>query len=380
MLSTTKALLNNLNQITFRKNVNKLEIRPDKEVKEKETKNMIYENKYSVDELVNLETTIREKNLKVFASSYTRILKSRFFVVTLPALLSATTIGLLCAPGRYDTTKEVDVYKGEHTLYNSELGVSKYEDKYHIISNDEESSFTYLSDKNEGDIQSIKYVKNNSVTFKMYDELKSILAKFSLSDDGELIINEINTGDIVDFTDYSEYSFSNLDDDYDILVNRIINILSNSERLTEDQQMILKSLCESDMKLITIEVDKYTKKEKEELLVSKTLLLWRLVFFVVTAIYIGIEIDVLRQTEYARLKVKIPKVINNSGELIYGEDEEVSLIFGPLSLREEFIAAEKDRILKVKEELYTNTLATVDNSPILTGYEKKLKRSEKIER
>lgn len=372
MLSTIKAIINNLNQFPYRKNINNVQVKTSG-VANSNAKNLIPAQEHSLDEINRLETKVREKNLKVFSIAYFTVRSARFLYISLPAMLTASTIAYCFSPNYLNIHKDVDIYKGVHKLYNSELGVTEYEDKYLTLDTLESLANPYISDNGE-EIEVTDYIKDDELVFKIYDDLNSFLAKFSINSDGELTLNNYVVGSIIDFNEYGEYDFSPVDQDYDLLVTKTINILLESGVLSEKESTVLKNLSESDRRVIVTEIHNYFMTEKENILVSKSKLFSKSMFIILTICYYFALVMGLSQKKPHYLKCKGPKIKNEKGELSFEKDSKeiyYGLIYGPLAIREEFIKAEYDRIMRIKNEIeeHTNPYA----NSILTKYERSLK-------
>ena len=374
MFRFTRTLLNNINQLKYLKNINLIELKTNRSTTDTETKDLSEQKKnYSIDELVHLETEVRVSNLKVFAEVYTKLRVKRFFTISLPAVLTAITIGTFCTPTRHDEVANVDVCKGTFKLYNSELGEAEYTKDYYQLEHDESIFTTRISEDNEKQLDVISKTTENTITFKMYDDIDSIFAKFTIDSDGKMSLYEISFDDIFDINDYESYEFKKLDDNYMDLTNRIIKALNASDEVDDEEKEILNNLSESDKKVIITEVNKYVKIGEEELIVSKTNVAKKIILAFITALYIFIEATAIADEEEKVFSCYINKLKNHYG-MLYGREEDVGLIFGPVSCREEFVAAERERINRIKKELYENTICSDPNrSPILTRYERKLK-------
>ena len=364
MFKVTRAIINNMNHFPYLNNVDKISAKViDGNSKDMKDRDVI------LIELDKLETDIRASNLKVFLQSYIKLRKARFFYITFPAMLTAATIAVFRLPLNYDKKVEVDAYKGNHKLYNSELGEAEFDDKYYIT-----DSSLELSENNEDDIEYTNTIQNNSLTFKMYNDVNSILAKFTIDSDGGLNFNNIRVDDIVDFNDYGNYDFTNIpDEEYEDLINRVINILKSSDILSEEQKMSLNSLLASDDKTIVADIINFTKVGQKEILVSKDSSFAKMALALLTFFYIFMELQFLRDQKPNYFSKKMDElVVNKNGKLVYGYEERIGMIYGPIKLKIKFLEAEKVRIDRIKDEIFDKTHHHPDNCPILSRYEKKL--------
>ena len=368
MFRLSKAILNNLNQMKFLKNINNLELKSSS-TDSTETKDMINKEEYSLSNIISLETTNREANLRIFAKYYSRIRLQRFVLVSLPAILGAATMAVSFLPNRYDDKGTGKVFDGNHKLYHSELGKTEYTEGYYLRGDID--TFTARHVAQSENREETRVYRSDKLYFKMYDNENAISVDFNMADNGELYLKKVLTKDFIDTTDYKQYDFSNMDSEYDSLVNRILEILRASDDLSEEEKNILNTLSEQEVKVIVTEVIKYTDLEEVDLMKSKTRKPFKVFLFIDLFVYILIEICLLR----SRGTGSFYELHNDNGTLktsLYRKD--INVIYGPLKFKEEFLAAERDRINRIKEEIEKNVnIFDVNATPILTRYEKKLK-------
>lgn len=372
MFAIFKAVANNLNQIPYRKNINGVQLKTSEPIRV-DAKNLVPAKKYSLDGLNKLETKVRKKNLKVFLTSYLVLRSARFIYISLPAMLTVGTIAYCFTPNTYNVYKDVETFRGEHKLYHSLKGVVEYEDKYVYLTLSESIIETDESELEEK-IEAIDYLKDDELVFKIYDELNSFLAKFSFNSNGQLTLNDYVVGDVIDFNEYGKYEFGPTNEDYDFLVTKIINILISSGVLTKEETDILMNLSESDKKVIVTEIHKYTQLENQRMLISKARYFAKSMWICATMVYYFALIMGLSQKKHHYLECKGYKIKNENGELSFDKDSKeiyYGLIYGPLAIREHFLKAEYDRIMRIKNEIeeHTNPYA----NSILTKYERSLK-------
>ena len=371
MFRLTKALINNVNQTTYLKNISKLKPKTI----DTDTKDLVNDAKHdSLDEINRLETEVRAQNLKLFLNNYLGLRTYRFLTISLPAILTAGTIALFATPNRHDAMTNFTLTHGQQKIYSSEYGKTEIEKDYYVTTVGDDLLSRSVSANNEREIIESKSYLHDSLSFRIYDDVNSILAKFDIDSDGELTISHIKIGDYLDLNDYKDYNFENLDQDYYDLINRIINALNATNTLTDEQKTLLNNLNESDKKVIVAELIKYTELPDQDILISKPNTLWRIIFAIVTGLYLLIESMLIKEYKSEFFYIESEEIKNCNGELKKGEQFDYRLWFGPLRLKEEFIAAERDRIMRIKEEIDKNATSTVKNpAPILSRYERKMK-------
>ena len=369
MFRLSKAILNNLNQIKYIKNINNLELKTSS-TDSTETKDMIDKEEYSLSRIISLETIDRETNLRIFTRYYSRLRLKRFVLISLPAIIGAATMAVSFLPDRYDSKGTGKVFDGNHKLYHSEFGETEYTEGYYLRG--DLDTFTARHVAQSENREETKVYRSDKLYFKMYDDVNSISVDFTMSDNGELYVKKVLTKDFLDTTDYKQYDFSNMDAEFDSLVNRILEILRTSDNLSDEEKNVLNTLSKEEVKVIVTEVIKYTDLEEVELMKSKSRKPLKVFLFIDLFIYILVEICLLRSKGIGSLY----EIYNEDGILrtsLYRKD--LNIFYGPLKFKEEFLAAERDRINKIKEEIEKNVnIFDVNATPILTNYEKKLKQ------
>ncbi|MCH5166763.1 MAG: hypothetical protein J1F35_02610 [Erysipelotrichales bacterium] len=369
MLDITRAVLNNLNQARYLKNINRVNLR--NVVRETNTKNLVAPtNQYSIDGIKNLQSNIRVKNLKCFVESYSYLKIQRFFVVTLPACLTAATIAVACVPNKDVKTGKVTTYNVEHTIYNSELGQAT--DSYKGY---DRGFWNWLFrnnvDHSKVDMKKLPFEFSSELSFKIYDGMDAFFAKFSINENGEISNTSAKTADYIDLETFDNIVFNELDSEYPIIFDKVIQMLKDSSLVSKDEEEVLDRLTESDKKTIVMEIVRYTKIGKEEVSMTKTNNQLRNIMIFFTLAYILIELAVIFINE---LEPGTTSELKYTNGVLEKESyaTRVGLFFGPMKLREAFLAAERERILRLRREIEDNL---VDDSDIklLTRYERKLK-------
>ena len=147
-------------------------------------------------------------------------------------------------------------------------------------------------------------------------------------------------------------------------------MLSNSGYVSRSIKETLTSLTEEEKKTVVIDVVKYTKIGEEEVSKVKSRVGARTILTLVLILYIIIEAYVISQD-------CIPGYTKNlsqkNGELSQDYNEsELGVFFGPVKLREIYLKAERERVLKLKEEIEKN-LEEGSEKKLLTRYERKIK-------
>lgn len=374
MFRLTRAIINNLNQFKYIKNINSLELKRSYNDSDSETKDLVKDNNYSLDELKRLETEVRENNLKVFLNNYFHLRLDRFLCVSFPAMLTAGAIAFCSVPTKYEGEGAIRVYHGNHMLYNSELGETQYTTGHYIELSIDEEFDGMLEDEYLEETDSLK---EDEVILKIFDNINSVVANFKLNNDGRLFIKNAKSGEYVNVSEYEKYEYSEVDNNFDEIINQAIEVLNNTSTInfSDENKALLNSLTASEKKVIIAEIIKYTDTEDISIMMTKSRWLVKFICLVLAAAYIAFEYNQLKYRT-PKFTVGIGKKLENvNGELIEGKyNEKCGMIYGPLKAREEFLAAERDRIIKIKEEIEKNVIiAYPSKCPILTRYERKLK-------
>lgn len=112
MLDTTKTVINNINQFKFLRNIDRVTFKKMLILR----LTMWLVKKAVRKKIMELQNNLRVNNLKVFANSYFGLRLYRFFVLTLPAIITAGAIGLLSTPSRVNRNDTATHYTKEETL------------------------------------------------------------------------------------------------------------------------------------------------------------------------------------------------------------------------------------------------------------------------
>lgn len=364
MLSTTKAVINNLNQFKFIKNINKVDLVKDSS---KETNNPIAEEA-SKDKILELQEENRISNLKVFTSSYARLRAFRFFAITLPACLSAAAIYLFTTPTRVDKEDNAKHYVREETVFSTEAGVFTSQSDVYDLGEAGEMFGHKLANPEMGEVNNYIY---DSILVKIHNGEQCVTGVVKISDTGNMSVSEADSvSNYFDTDGYKGYEFKTLEDDssYIELFNRVVLLLNDSGYLSKGEKELLDSLVDDEKREIILDIINYQNVGSEEILVSKTRMPRRIILAIVAAIYdiIVIGMFVSGYGEDADI------LINDDGKLnVDNDNSDPNIFFGAIKMREAFKAAERDRILNLEKEINEN-VGVDDRAKLLTSYEKKL--------
>lgn len=362
MLDTTKCVLNGLNQIKYLKSRDRVHF-ADIPSNEGESNNQKFV-KGTINTIDSLETINKVSNLKVFMKNYAKLRWRRFWFLSLPASLAALSILTFLPPKRIPATKSIPLYEKTETLYNSNYGESTTVSEGYVY-NDSFSSFRVHGAENVFDNEDFK----NYINLQLFNPDDYIDVKFNIDANGLITVYSINTGEYFDFTDYSDIEFDDSTDKYDQLFEKLVQVVKDSGRLTDESFEKLNRLTEDEKKTVVILVQKYVNKGEvfASGTKSKTALHVILAFMlVISGAVSGFYYDD-KGKEAFRFRV----LENVNGELYERYIDEVNLYLESIKYKEAYLAAEKERILKLEEEIKKN-IAAGDQGKLLTRYEKKI--------
>ncbi len=361
MNSYIKTLINNINSVKYMRNINRITPADDL------TGNNPVSNKANFDGIIQAEEDLRYKNLKVFTNAYAPAKMRKFFVFTLPAMLSAATIASFVVPNHYEKEKNLKMYNVETTTLSSDLGQNVENAKYY-------SAALYNDIISEPDLE---YLPSSSdkVNFRIYDGTKSVVASLNLSNDGSLSVSSIDAEDVIDVKGIEDKEYEELDPKYAQLFDDIIDILRESNSMSKTEEEELNRLTNLDKARIVVEILKVEYLGKQTVTVNASHTILRIILLVATAVYMIVEAMTIG--EMGGLDENDSIKIGYDGALVAGGDDDFGFWFGPIKYRELFMKAERDRILKTWE-LVKENVAEEDRYKIFTRFEKKLiKKHEK---
>lgn len=374
MLSTLKAVLNNCNQRTFIKNINRVKL--EKPNSGKDTNNITH-IEGSKEGINNLSRDARVHNLKLFMNHYLSIRFYRFFYVSLPAVLTAAYLYPLTYPLRVEGEGDVNKYTKETTIYNFNEGeATTCEDVYDL--SDREDFFKYKIMSPEGvSVLGVDDNVDNQIDIKVHDYESAFTASISWGDDGKLQTESFSA--VLDYLDTCEFSNVQFlecesDEEYEALFDRIIEILKESRYTDKDDEEFIDTLNSSDKKEIIMTITKYSEPEKSSVMLSKSEIPMKIFYLVMLGlVWLAVAVKYYaRRSNYSVYDYRV-----NNGCFYETEYTRVpgNLFNEALNVKEAFLAGERDRIIKLWEEIKEN-VALEDQGKLLTKYEKKLIKKE----
>lgn len=368
IFETTRAVFNNLNQIKYLKNINKVKLKKENPMENRKDL-MPYNSKPSIEKLKELESDIRVTNLQNFVSSYAYLKAQQFVVVTVPAILGAVALGLSVAPSKYTSEGKITTYDVKEITYNSELG--EIYNSYVGYKRGGWNSTVKNTVVDPGEMTMLPSVTNSRLNFKIYDGMDAVFAEFIIYSNGELSLSSSKLVDYIELDSIKDAIYQELDDEYPVVFDKVIDMLNNSRSVSDSTKEILKKLTDSEKKTIIMEIVKYTKLADEKVMMNKSTKVPRNILFFMMIAYIAIETGVIFINDLEPGKTK--NLYYNKGKLSRdGIDSELGIIFGPTKLKEAFLAAERERILRIKDEIAEN-LEEGSYQKLLTRYERKVK-------
>ena len=406
MFSAAKGFLNNLNQIKYIKNIDRVEMakipNPDDNL---ECNSEPFKDG-SKEKIEYLQNDLRIDNLQIFSYSYFRLLWRRTWLFATPAVLASLLLGTVVSP---QLSKKKDL-----PTYNSNFGESKKQEEV-IHTN----GYNIVDEGINGDESSL----SDEVVLKVYDDYNYFTADFYLGEEGKLTFKSGDTSMHHDFTDYESMPFTDCDDKYVSLFDKLVALIQESDSLPAEKIDVLTKLTEEEKKTIIIDVVRYVYLGDTEVLVEKSKFGPSIVLFVLLCVSILVDVlyivsnfgdcpQVFSRDELEDNPKDIPQTSKDNTEdelddevkedtqnskedteensanpvgkynvfpiLSYKDGAlnidalaEVNMIFQTIRYKEEFLAAERERILLLWDEICEN-IAEQDREKLLTKYEKKL--------
>ncbi|MCI8794080.1 MAG: hypothetical protein HFI73_01755 [Bacilli bacterium] len=413
MFSAAKGFLNNLNQIKYIKNIDRVEMakipNPDDNL---ECNSEPFKDG-SKEKIEYLQNDLRIDNLQIFSYSYFRLLWRRTWLFATPAVLASLLLGTAVSP-QLSKKKDLPTYSVESTIYNSNFGESKKQEEV-IHTN----GYNIVDEGINGDESSL----SDEVVLKVYDDYNYFTADFYLGEEGKLTFKSGDTSMHHDFTDYESMPFTDCDDKYVSLFDKLVALIQESDSLPAEKIDVLTKLTEEEKKTIIIDVVRYVYLGDTEVLVEKSKFGPSIVLFVLLCVSILVDVlyivsnfgdcpQVFSRDELEDNPKDIPQTSKDNTEdelddevkedtqnskedteensanpvgkynvfpiLSYKDGAlnidalaEVNMIFQTIRYKEEFLAAERERILLLWDEICEN-IAEQDREKLLTKYEKKL--------
>ena len=362
MFRLTKAILNNVNDKPFENNMTETSL-----VKDFKNKNLSKEEVASLKKIYNLEMEARTDNLLIFAKHFSYVLLNRFFLVTLPAIISVATIKTAALPNKEVEPRMIEKHTGVHSLYNPDEGVREFSRTYL-----EQYQVRYYDVDEE--VKILPHDIDKQIMIQIFDdEENSFSAKFVVYSSGNFQYKLPTRYDDIYTEKYDKCEITDSGNNFDELYNKIMKLIDEDNIISKKSRATLNKLTETEKRTILMEVIDYNSFIEEiEGAKTKSNIPKKVYYFALTSLYIALAYRYLKEKEF-----KEKRIYNDNGELKY-EDEmkRFSLLYGPLKVRNAFIQAEADRIEQIKEEITFNiTLGncTEEDYAILTDYEKELK-------
>lgn len=368
MFDLSKAIINNLNQAKYLKNIKRVSAKEiDNGRAYKAPVQSSNPSIKSIKELENLQSTIRVKNLKYFASSYAYLKFQRFFAITLPAMLTAVTIGLGCAPSRVEDGT-VSTYKVTDTIYHSELGQTESEYTGYVRGD----GHKFLQNKViENDNFKELTSTSSKLYFKIYNESETFTATFDLGSEGKIIYSSSDVYNHIDLSNYEDIIFNELENDYSVIYDQVVDMVLNNNSISKSRRETLEALTDDEKKTIVIEIIQYINQGKKDVPMTKSHKTTMIIMIIVTLIYL--LVDAINVFVYEHIPGTTWDISNYNGGLEQTKDKvKKGAFFGTIKLKEEFLAAERDRIKLIRKEIEDN-LEDGAVAKLLTKYEINMK-------
>lgn len=359
-----KTIINNLNSMKYMRNINR--VRPA-DVPYDMSGNNPMTKPADLGKISDCEEDLRHNNLKVFAKAYSSAKMQKFFVVSLPALIGAVTIGSFTVPTHYEKQKNINMYNVETTTLASDLGQNT----------ENEKAYYALIDKNIVNYPDMENLSStgNHVDFRIYDGTNSIVASFSMDKNGGLEVSNIYQEEFIDISGLEEKEYGEMDPKYAQLFDDIIDIIKESSYLSKSEEENLNNLTSSEKSKMMMQIIKRTDIGKERVTVNASRVPLRVILLIILAFYLIIEAWVLYDNDGLDSNPSIN--IDEEGHLSRGGNEEFGFVFGTTKYRELFMRAERERIIKTWK-LAKENISLEDRYDIFTHFEKKLiKKYEK---
>lgn len=374
MLDFTKTVINNLNQIKYLKNIDRITLEKKLDV---DTNSPVKLEGSSL-RIKELEGENRVNNLKICLKNYFFVRGTRFLMISMPALLTALAISTFFTPKRVERPGKATECTMEETIYSSNDGLCEKEPEKFYKLGDVADIFKHVivDPKDAKPLKSTASL-NGSIDVKIHNGEKSVTAEISLGSDGAMSIGGANVvNNYYDTDEYKDLVFREYEEnEYNALFDRIVEMLMNSRYLSADGKKVLESLTQDEKREIILHIVKYDDIKPAEVIFSKTRLPRRIILTLISIIYwavIGIF--------YYNNGLRVYDLENNDGKLCESacKRDAENLFYEALKVKEAFMAAERDRISNLKEEIDKN-VANSDRNKILTRYERKLLSNAKYE-
>lgn len=378
MLSTLKAVINNKRKYNYLKNRDRVNLKRISDTKE-DTNNVVYD-KGSRIKIDQLEENVRTSNLSVFLPNYLSIRKYRFLFVSLPAILISSSLYSYTTLKDIKFDKKVPRYTKETTLYNPDNGECKTSDYVYVL-NDLEDLLNCTVSEPDGLCAVSRVDVNDTYEIKINTDDTYLEASLVRKEDGELQAKSFSSvSNYIPKDNGDTEEFEEIDDnqEYVELYDRLIKTLNDSRLLTKNDRDILSSLDASQKKEVLITIIKYENPEDIDVVLSKKLFNAKIIYSVLVLAYcIYVAFGYYsRKSAYSVYNYKI-----TNGRLIEENERRApgNLFYESLILKEAFLAAERERILLLWDEIKKN-VDLKDQGKMLTKYEKKLIKKEALEK
>lgn len=379
MFDATKAVINNINQFKYIKNRDRVHV---KKIPIEGSKTMVQQTRDgSFDTIDKLQNEYRINNLNVFFRNYGKLRWRRFWIVSLPAILASACVVSFFPPKRISSQDSLPTYEKTTKIYNSNFGEAVDTTIGYVY--DGGTSTYDLADGLVGfkssDIQ-------DKVELKIYNQEDYLAATTNISSSDMLNVQNVHSGLYYDFTDYDNMDFKDVGRDYDKLYDKLIQTIKSNPSLNADTLELLESLDSDEKKEVIIEVQKYIYLGETDVIVTKSKVTLRIALFgaLIASLLISgcwyfdsrvavkdSENDDDKNNEIIYKAVLFPE-LNHKNGLLKEEDEKcVNLLFQSLKYKEAFLAAERERLCKLDDEIADNIVSS-DQDALLTKYEKKL--------
>lgn len=370
MLETTKCVLNSLNQVKYLRNRDRVHM----SMMECDSGNCNNVRTISgkMDKIDELQTKNRVNNLRVFSRNYRKLRWRRFWFISLPAILTALTVGSFLPPKRIPVRKDIPAYERTVTYYNSLYGETTSTEVGYVIDKDL-SSYQLPQGETEFSNKNVK----DSVRLQIYNDDDYLNANVNISSNDLLNVTQVYTGDHYDFTDYDEMTFTDDAKKYDALYDKLVQIIKESELISEENLAVLDKLTEDEKKTVVIEVEKYVSLGNVNIKATKSKTFMRIVLIVM--LIISLVIDWLYYDDKKLDTFSFKTLNHGNGELYECSKEIVNLFYESLKYKEAYLAAERERLLLLDEEIKRN-VSVPDQDRLTTKYEKKIIKKAKSER
>lgn len=373
MFDVTRAVLNNINQIKYLKNQNKVTY-------EKVVPNNTmapYKIEGNKEMIFSLQTSYRKNNLRCFLKNYAIIRGRRFVLISLPAILSASAIAFAFTPSRVNEEDKATKYIEEEKLYKSDEGVLENSKEVYYLNDNAEIFGHRLIEPN---VEARLGSASNQIDVKIHDGESCIYGSVSIKDNGEMSVTDIES--VTNYFDLDEYrgiDFQSVDEEYyEKLFDRIVDLFKSSGYINPDEKEMLDALVASDKKIIIIKILTYNYEESVDVLLSKTRLPRKIILALCALIY-----DILSAIFFTYVgndlkRLKLDKYKNSFGQMYVEHAYEYkSLWEAMLNIKDAFLQAETERIERLYEEIEKNVCES-DRKKLLTNYEKKLIQKKRV--